>query len=96
MIRSNLLAIAVSAGVACNPALAQDASERKFIRERMTDAEVLAKIGKPDQEVFTRAVRGEPEEKVWTYLPHSLDAQTITVITFKSGLVTRLERKISR
>ena len=77
-------------------AMAADAVERKFIREGMTEGEVLFDIGKPDHEAFIRVVRGEPEEKSWTYFPHSRDAQTLTIITFHAGVVSRIDRKISR
>ena len=75
---------------------ATDAAERKFIRKGMGEGEVVLKIGKPDHEAFVRVVRGQPEEKVWTYAPHSRDAQTITIVHFHAGVVTRIERKIAR
>ncbi len=73
-----------------------DASERKFIRKGMGEGEVVFKLGKPDHEAFIRVVRGEPEEKTWTYFPSAGDAQTITIITFHSGVVSLIERKIAR
>ncbi len=76
--------------------LAADAKERGFIREGMGEGEVLLKIGKPDHEAFIRSIRGQPEEKTWTYFPHSRDPQTLTVITFKAGVVATVERKIAR
>ena len=81
---------------ACTTASAADANERKFIREGMSEGEVLFKIGKPDHEAFVRNVKGEPEEKTWTYFPHSRDPQTLTIVTLHAGLVTRIDRKISR
>ena len=54
------------------------------------------KIGKPDHEAFRRVVRGEPEEKTWTYFPHARDRQTMTVLTFHSGVVTEIDRRIAR
>lgn len=77
-------------------ALAADARERGFIRKGMGEGEVLLKIGKPDHEAFNRVVRGEPEEKTWTYFPHARDPQTLTIVTFHAGVVTRVDRKISR
>ena len=77
-------------------AVAADARERKFIREGMSEGEVLFKIGKPDHEAFIRVVRGEPEEKTWTYFPDSRDPQTLTILTFHAGVVSRIDRKISR
>jgi hypothetical protein len=76
--------------------LAADANERKFIRKGMGEGEVVLKIGKPDHETLVRAVKGEPEEKVWTYFPHYRDPQTLTVLTFHSGLVSVIDRKIAR
>ncbi len=77
-------------------ALAADARERGFIRNGMGEGEVVLKIGKPDHEAFQRNVRGEPEEKTWSYFPHARDPQTLTVVTFHAGVVTRVDRKISR
>ena len=81
---------------ACATGIAADANERKFIRAGMTEGEVLFKIGKPDHEAFVRDVKGEPEEKTWTYFPHSRDPQTMTVLTLNAGLVARVDRKIAR
>lgn len=73
-----------------------DAAERKFIRQGMGEGEVVLKIGPPDHEAVHRAVRGQPEEKSWTYFPHPRDPQTLTVIRFHAGRVAEVERKISR
>ena len=77
-------------------ALAADARERGFIRRGMGEGEVLLRIGKPDHETFQRDVRGEPEEKTWTYFPHARDPQTMTILRFHSGQVTDIQRKIAR
>lgn len=84
--------------VACASAsaTAADAAERKFIREGMMEGEVVLKIGKPDHEALVRAIKGEPEEKTWTYFPHYRDPQTLTVLTLHAGLVSKIERKIAR
>lgn len=95
-IRFAVMALAVAAGTAAMAAAAADAAERKFIREGMGEGEVLFKIGKPDHEAFIRIVKGEPEEKTWTYFPHARDPQTLTILSFHAGVVTRVERKISR
>jgi hypothetical protein len=84
------------AAVTAPLALALDARDRGFIRKGMTEGEVVLKIGKPDHEAFARNVRGEPEEKLWTYFPHYRDPQTITILTLRSGVVAEIERKISR
>ena len=62
----------------------------------MGEAEVLLKIGKPNHEVFQRDVRGQPEEKTWSYFPHARDPQTLTIVTLHAGVATRVDRKISR
>lgn len=77
-------------------AIAADAVERKFIRIGMGEGEVLLKIGKPDHVAFVRVVRGQPEEKVWSYFPDSRDPQTLTVLSFHSGVVSKVDRKIAR
>jgi len=95
--RVSAVALALTVAVFVSAAAhAADAAERKFIREGMGEGEVLLKIGKPDHEALIRVVRGEPEEKSWSYLPHSRDPQTLTIVTFHAGLVTRVDRKIAR
>jgi hypothetical protein len=78
------------------PTHAADAGERKYIRKGMGEGEVVLKIGPPDHEAFHRAVRGQPEEKTWTYFPHARDPQTLTILRFRSGRVSEIERKIAR
>lgn len=82
--------------VASVSALAADARERGFVRKDMGEGEVVLMISKPDHEAFHRNVRGEPEEKTWTYFPHPRDPQTVTILRFRSGLVTDIQRKIAR
>ena len=92
---TRLLALASLSSV-CLSALAADAAERGFIRKGMKEGEVVLKIGKPDHEAIVRSVKGEPEEKDWTYNPHPRDPQTLTILTIKGGVVTEVQRKISR
>lgn len=73
-----------------------DARERQFVRQGMHEGELVFKIGKPDHEAVIANTRGQPEEKTWTYFPHSQDPQAITIITLKSGVVARIERKVAR
>jgi hypothetical protein len=80
----------------CSTAMAADATERKFVREGMSEGEVLFKIGEPDHEAFIRNERGQPEEKSWTYFPSYKDPQTLTIITLRAGVVASIERKIAR
>ena len=77
-------------------AVAADASERRLVRRDMKEGEVVFRIGMPDHEAFTKVVRGEPEEKAWTYFPHPQDPDTLTVVTLRAGVVTAVERKVVR
>ena len=71
----SLLVLTLAAASAS--AAAVDARERGFIRQGMAEGEVLFRIGKPDHETFVRDVKGQAEEKTWTYFPDSRDAQTL-------------------
>ncbi|MBX3635128.1 MAG: hypothetical protein KF683_07040 [Rubrivivax sp.] len=82
--------------LAAGGALAADARERGFVRKGMAEGEVVFRIGKPDHEAFVSNVRGQPEEKTWTYFPHRRDPQTLTIITLRAGVVADIERKIAR
>lgn len=75
---------------------AVDANERRFIREGMREGEVVLRIGKPDYEALVANLKGQPEEKTWTYYPASRDPQTVTVLVLRAGVVASVERKISR
>lgn len=73
-----------------------DPRDRGFLSRGMPEGEVVFKIGKPDHEAFVRNVRGQPEEKTWTYFPHYRDPQTLTIVTLRAGVVAHIERKIAR
>jgi len=88
--------VAVLLSAASASALAADARERGFISLGMAEGEVLFRIGKPDHEAFVVNVKGQPEEKTWTYFPDSRDPQTLTIITLRAGVVANVERKIAR
>ena len=90
----SLLVLTLAAASAS--AAAVDARERGFIRQGMAEGEVLFRIGKPDHEAFVRDVKGQAEEKTWTYFPDSRDAQTLTIITIRGGVVSSIDRKIAR
>jgi hypothetical protein len=94
--RLNKLFIAAILSVSSACVLAVDARDRGFIDRGMAEGEVALKIGKPDHETLVSSVKGQPEEKTWTYFPHSRDPQTITIITLRGGKVVNIERKISR
>ena len=73
-------------------ALSGDASERKFLRTGMTEAEVLAKLGQPDMTVGGK--NGKAAR--WTYMPAPGDPETITSLTLSKGTVTEVDRKAFR
>jgi hypothetical protein len=83
-----LLAISASAAAA-------DPAERKFIRQGMSEGEVLMKVGKPDSESMDSGGGAQVTVKRWIYLPASGDQQTITTVVFQNGKVTDVERKVS-
>ena len=68
------------------------ATERKFIRAGMTEAEVIFKIGRPEVETHGRGRQG----KQWSYLPASGDPDTITTLTIVGGKVASVDRKVAR
>lgn len=90
------LTLTVPLLLACLPSVAADANERRFVREGMTEGEVVLRIGRPDHEAWVATNKGQPEQKTWTYFPASRDAQTLTVLTLKAGVVAGIERKIVR
>ncbi|RVT87811.1 hypothetical protein [Inhella crocodyli] len=75
---------------------AVDARDRSFLSVGMGEGEVVLKIGKPDHEAIVKSVKGQPEEKTWSYFPHPRDPQTLTVLTFRGGVLDKIDRKISR
>jgi hypothetical protein len=75
---------------------AASAVERKFIREGMSEGEVLMKIGKPDAETEDTGGGATIAQKRWTYFPTSGDPQTLTVITLRQGKVIEVSRQVSR
>jgi CDP-glycerol glycerophosphotransferase (TagB/SpsB family) len=87
----SVLSLALTVVWTC--AVAADARERGFIQRGMPESEVLFRIGKPDEEVFIRNVKGEPEEKIWTYFPTYRDSQTVTIITLRAGIVVHIDRQ---
>lgn len=69
------------------------ASERRFLHQGMSDAEVLARIGPPDIKTGNTDSRSGAR---WSYLPTDGDPGTITTLRFQSGQVTQIERTPSR
>jgi hypothetical protein len=66
-----------------------DPNQRKFIRTGMTEAEVLARIGRPDA-----TAGGKKGQTHWSYLPAAGDPDTVTSIHFAAGVVSEVTRKV--
>jgi hypothetical protein len=64
-----------------------DATERRFVREGMSEGEVLAKLGPPD----LSSSKGGRKSR-WTFLPAPGDPQTMTLVRFEEGRVVAVER----
>jgi hypothetical protein len=79
---------------------AMNAGERRFILPGLTDAEVRQRIGAPDRVAYKSSNYGKRPSKdatrQWVYLPAVDDPQTTTTLTVKSGVVTHVERKVTR
>jgi len=76
-------------------AIAADPSERKFIREGMSEGDVLMKIGKPDSETVDSGGGAVVTVKRWIYFPTSGDQQTMTTIVLRNGKVVEVDRRVS-
>ncbi len=96
MLKAKSIVVLIATLLGAGAATAADASERRLVRKDMKEGEVVYRIGKPDHEAFTKIVRGEPEEKAWTYFPDPKDPDTLTVVTLRAGVVTSVERKVTR
>jgi hypothetical protein len=66
-----------------------DPKDRKFIRAGMTEAEVVARIGRPDA-----TTGGKNRQAHWSYLPAEGDPDTVTSILFAGGVVSEVTRKV--
>ena len=90
------LALAAALLMLAASCLAADAGQRKFIKEGMSEGEVVLMIGEPDRET----VESGPDAKIlvrsWTYYPNPDDPQTLTILTLRGGVVSFVERTISR
>jgi len=69
-----------------------NAEERRFIRNGMSEAEVIMRIGRPD--VTTKGGAKAPQR--WSYLPVAGDADTVTTLTLAGGKVVEVERRVAR
>jgi hypothetical protein len=68
------------------------ASERKFVRSGMSEAEVLQRLGRPDVTTGGSQKAG----RRWAYLPRPGDPDTMTTLTLQGGSVTDVDRKLVR
>ena len=82
--------------VIASPVLAEDAADRKFIREGMSEGEVVMKIGKPDSETLDSGASAALVVKKWVYMPAAGDPQTVTTIVIRGGTVGEITRQIAR
>jgi hypothetical protein len=80
--------------------VAMNAGERRFITAGLTAAEVRQRIGAPDHIVYptsaTARRRSRDASQRWVYLPALDDPQTTTTLSVKGGVVTHVERKVTR
>ena len=81
---------------AASAAWAADAADRKFIREGMSEGEVMMKIGRPDSESTDTGGGAKITIKRWIYFPAAGDPQTVTTLTLRDGKVTEVSRQVSR
>lgn len=82
--------------LAATSAFAADAKERKFIRDGMSEGDVLMKIGKPDSESEDTGGGAKVTIKRWIYMPTYGDDRTITTIVLERGKVKEVTRQMSR
>jgi hypothetical protein len=75
---------------------AADVGDRKYIREGMSEGDVLVKIGKPDSESIDTGGGATVTVKRWIYLPAPGDDQIITTIVIRNGKAKEVTRQVSR
>ena len=90
------MAVAVGSIAVASSVFAADVAERKFIREGMSEGEVLVKIGKPDSASEDTGGGAKVTEKRWIYLPAYPDSQMMTTLVIRNGKVVEVNRQISR
>jgi hypothetical protein len=74
------------------PASNANAAERKFLAPGINEGQVLARLGPPDM----KSGGGTRKTARWTYLPAAEDPGTLTTLTFESGRLVEVERKVVR
>lgn len=93
---ANLKAALLCLAFVASSALAADAADRRFIREGMSEGEVLMKIGRPDSESTDTGGGSTIAVKRWMYFPAPGDPQTMTTLTIREGRVVEVNRQVSR
>ena len=68
------------------------AAERKFLAPGINEGQVLARLGPPDM----KSGGGTRKTARWTYLPAAEDPGTLTTLTFESGRLVEVERRVVR
>jgi hypothetical protein len=80
--------------------VAVNAGERRFITSGVTSGEVRQRIGAPDHVAYRTPAaakrRSGDASQQWVYLPATDDPQTTTTLTIKGGVVTQVERRVTR
>jgi hypothetical protein len=66
------------------------AGERKFLAPGISEGEVMTRLGPPDMK---NGSNGRKTSR-WTYLPAPDDPDTVTTLTFDSGRLVEVERKV--
>ena len=67
-----------------------DPAERKHLRNGMSEAEVLTRLGPPDATTGNKSSK----QQRWSWFPADGDPETVTTITLASGVVTSIERTL--
>jgi hypothetical protein len=93
--QTKISAVFISLALSASLAFAGD-EERRFIREGMSEGQVLMKIGRPDSESSDSGGGAKVVVKRWIYFPTPNDPQTITTVVIRDGTVIEVSRQISR
>ena len=98
--RVRVISSSERAARAASKAAPTNAGERRFISAGMSASDVRARIGAPDQIVRPSSSTAKPASKGsmqrWIYLPAADDPQTTTVLSVRGGVVTMVDRRVTR
>lgn len=82
---------------------AGQAAERRFVSMGMSDAEVIARVGRPDRvlggtggSIGGRPGSGRGARSRWLYLPAPGDSDSMTVVELEGSVVVNVERRLVR